>query len=401
MPMDLTPRITRVVLENYKSIAFCDVRLGPLTILVGPNGAGKSNFLDALRFLSQATSGPTSKAFHDRNGFFRVIRRGIKSDAHIGVRIEFLTAHGVSGFYAARFRPRNKDDYVVAHERCSLDVPPPMNGYEVRDGSVVLGNVPGQNVLGIDQLQLPIAASSVVFKPVFDLLQGCQFYSFNPTNFRQPVPSDTANDLAADGGNLANVASRMALQNPDAWHRVVEYLRVILPALDSAETVELRGYRTLEFVVSHGSHSFSPQDMSDGTLRALAVLIALFQHRGGASGVQSVAIEEPEGAVHPAAAGVLFDAMREASASVQVMAATHSADLLDKDDIDSEAILSVELEDGVTKIGHVDETGRKALRDRLYTAGELMRMNYLRPEPQKVPTETEMESLLFGDPIPA
>jgi hypothetical protein len=29
------PLITRVVLENYKSIAYCDVKLGPLSILVG------------------------------------------------------------------------------------------------------------------------------------------------------------------------------------------------------------------------------------------------------------------------------------------------------------------------------------------------------------------------------
>ena len=42
--------ISRVRIENYKSIARCDVRLGPLTFLVGRNGAGKSNFLDALRF---------------------------------------------------------------------------------------------------------------------------------------------------------------------------------------------------------------------------------------------------------------------------------------------------------------------------------------------------------------
>lgn len=46
--------LTRVVLQNYKSIAACDVQLGPLTFLIGPNGAGKSNFLDALRFVTDS-----------------------------------------------------------------------------------------------------------------------------------------------------------------------------------------------------------------------------------------------------------------------------------------------------------------------------------------------------------
>lgn len=32
------PFIGRLRLKNYKSIAQCDVSLGPLTILVGPNG---------------------------------------------------------------------------------------------------------------------------------------------------------------------------------------------------------------------------------------------------------------------------------------------------------------------------------------------------------------------------
>jgi predicted ATPase len=50
------PFITRVRIQGYKSIKACDVELGELSILVGPNGSGKSNFLDALRFVSDALS---------------------------------------------------------------------------------------------------------------------------------------------------------------------------------------------------------------------------------------------------------------------------------------------------------------------------------------------------------
>src|SRR3989440_12533479 len=45
------PFVRRVRIRGYKSIAFCDVTLEPLTVLVGRNAAGKSNFLDALAFL--------------------------------------------------------------------------------------------------------------------------------------------------------------------------------------------------------------------------------------------------------------------------------------------------------------------------------------------------------------
>lgn len=48
------PFVRRVRLQNYKSIARCDLELHPLTFLVGRNGSGKSNFLDALSFVADS-----------------------------------------------------------------------------------------------------------------------------------------------------------------------------------------------------------------------------------------------------------------------------------------------------------------------------------------------------------
>ena len=42
-------------------------------------------------------------------------------------------------------------------------------------------------------------------------------------------------------------------------------------------------------------------------------------------------------------------------------------------------LLPVESEQGVTRIGPLDEAGRTAIRDRLYTPGELLRLNQLKP----------------------
>jgi AAA15 family ATPase/GTPase len=77
--MTTQSRITRVVLKNYKSIAACDVPLGPLTILVGPNGAGKSNFLDAMRFCRDALRTPLDEVFAKRNTNLQHLRRSIRS----------------------------------------------------------------------------------------------------------------------------------------------------------------------------------------------------------------------------------------------------------------------------------------------------------------------------------
>jgi predicted ATPase len=376
--MESRALITRVVLENYKSIAFCDVKLGPLSILVGPNGAGKSNFLDALRFLSELMNGPVETAFQNREGFSNVLRRGLSSTDHLGLRVEFVTSEGIAGLYSVRFAPRESTDYIMEREALAL------GGFRV-DATV--------------EVAAPSMARAPKLAPAVRLLSGCRFYYLVPNSFRQPIPSNRERVLFRDGANLANVVHHISRTNRIVFDRITQYLKAIYPALQAVESTEAGTYRVLQFRESE--EIFHPLQVSDGTMRSLAVLVALFQRMAGAENVSLIGLEEPETALHPAAAGVLFDAMHEASTSVQVIATTHSADLLDKKEIDTDAILSVELVDGTTRIGHLDHTGRQALKQELYTPGELMRMNYLRPEPSKMPDDSEIETLLFEGLVPA
>ena len=95
---------------------------------------------------------------------------------------------------------------------------------------------------------------------------------------------------------------------------------------------------------------FPASNMSDGTLRAFGVLLALFQGAGnGDSKRRLVGIEEPEAALHPAAAGVLVDALREAAGHAQILVTSHSPDLLDNDEFSDDSILAVVAEHGETK----------------------------------------------------
>jgi predicted ATPase len=63
------PFLRRVRIRGYKSIAFRDVTLEPLTILVGRNASGKSNFLDALAFLRDLMEVRVTGAVHNRKGW--------------------------------------------------------------------------------------------------------------------------------------------------------------------------------------------------------------------------------------------------------------------------------------------------------------------------------------------
>jgi predicted ATPase len=175
----------------------------------------------------------------------------------------------------------------------------------------------------------------------------------------------------------------------DAKQRVNSYLSRIVRGVADAETLILGSQETVEFrqAVKGQKHPwrFLAASMSDGTLRAFGILLALFQINARQPNPPPlIGLEEPEMALHPAASGILLAALREASAATQVMVTSHSPDLLDDSSIPTEAILAVDNEEGVTKIGPIDEAGRSVLKDSLFTPGELLRQNQLAPDPSSV-----------------
>lgn len=115
--------------------------------------------------------------------------------------------------------------------------------------------------------------------------------------------------------------------------------------------------------------------------------MALLQGSDGKLGnVPLVAVEEPEVALHPAAAGVLFDILRESSDSRQVIVTSHSPELLDHSDIQPDDLLSVEMKNGSTMLAPIDKTSKEALRQKLYTPGELLRLNQLTTDADQLPS---------------
>ena len=64
---------------------------------------------------------------------------------------------------------------------------------------------------------------------------------------------------------------------------------------------------------------------------------------------------------------------------------------MDSDAIPASSILAVLSEHGETKIGPLDEAGRSMLKEHLFTAGELLRMDQLRPDPNlRSPNQLEL-----------
>ncbi|MGC2660740.1 MAG: AAA family ATPase, partial [Bryobacteraceae bacterium] len=194
--------------------------------------------------------------------------------------------------------------------------------------------------------------------------------------------SGPADVMEPNGSNIASVFDRISVENPYAAKRITDYMQRIVPGLRTISSETFKTYKLLNFEyesANSGSHTFLASSMSDGTLRAFGVLVALFQRAGNESRPTLIAIEEPETGLHPAAAGILFDALAEGSRFGQLIVSSHSPDLLESPEISTGSILAVDAGGGTTRIASLNEAARSSLRDKLYTAGELLRMDQLKP----------------------
>jgi predicted ATPase len=401
--MTTQSRITRVALKNYKSVAACDVPLGPLTILVGPNGAGKSNFLDAMRFCRDALRTPLDQVFAKRYTNLQHLRhRSPANPESFGMRFDFVLDRGQEGHYSFEIGPQSPRGFEVRQETCVIrDSDGELrHSFDLKSGafySMLPAPIPAPSA---NRLFLVNASGGPEFLPVYELLSGMEFYTPNPEVMRNELDTTGSADiLDADGENIASVLDRLSQTQEATKARIDQYLGAIVPGFQRVEAEEIKFYKLLNFYfAAAGSpepNEFLASAMSDGTLRALALLVALFQNAGSDSRVSLIGIEEPEAGLHPAATAVLLDAFREASESVQVVVTSHSTDLLDNPGGPSDAIRAVSWENGQSEILGIDNASRSVLHDRLYTAGELLRMGRLLPEAHTPSEASESEVFLF------
>ena len=381
--------ITRVVLKNYKSIAACDVQLGPLTFLVGRNGSGKSNFLDALRFVADALNTSLGHAIRDRGGIKEVRRRATRPPNHFGIHLNFTLPNGSMGYYALRLKFHSRERYGVHREICRVKSALPSvpdTYFHVNNGKVDT-SVKVAPASATDRLYLVNASGLPEFRPVYDTFSRMGFYSLNLDKIRDLQSPDPGDIFIRDGSNLTSVIAKLS---PQVIEHIEEYLTKVVPGVRGVKVKIFGPKETLAFRqdIAGAKHpwQFLANNMSDGTLRALGILVALFQGYDDAQKrVPLVGIEEPEIALHPGAVGALLDALRDAAHRTQVIVTTHSPDLLEDKHLDVDSILAVEADDGDTVIARVDDASRSVVQDRLFTVGELLRSNQLQPDPTALP----------------
>lgn len=391
--------ISRVKIRNFKSIASCDVKLSDLCVLVGLNGAGKSNFLDVFSFAADACNTTLDTAIRNRGGLGSVRRKSAGHPNNFGMSFNFNLIDGRNGFFAFEIAALPEERFEIRREIAHISDRDFSKEFyfSVERGQVIRFSESNTKPdIRPDRLFLTSVAGLRPFDVMFDAISSMSVYDINPDHFRFPRPHGAGDRLSSSGENLASVLRRMYYSDQNVYKRICEYLTKIVKGIQDVAPKSLGPTETIQFsqFVQGASNpwKFDALNMSSGTLRSLGVLVALFHQEAGSNHrTPFIGIEEPEGTIHPGAAAVLMDAIIEASTNRQILITTHSPELLDHPGVKEENLFVVASERNESRIGSADPASRRAMRDSLLTAGELLRSNQLSVEIDERNTVTQRD----------
>jgi predicted ATPase len=360
--------LKKIHVAGWKSIKDQTIDLTPLTVVIGANGAGKSNLLSLFELLNALFANtPSFRNYVGLNGFGdSLLHFGERETPVAELELTFSANTGETSYFS-RWASAVRGSLIFTEERVTFQ-----RMGVARPTVVDLGS-------GHAESNLPQAADDGNQTAIvaLKLLRSCRLFHFHDTSdssaARKPCYVEANRFLYPDAGNLAAVLYLFREQHPAAFHRIVATVRQMVPDFDGfvLEPSELNPTQILLNWTHKGrEYEFGPHQLSDGTLRFIALATLLLQPNEKLPLL--IALDEPELGLHPAALEVLAGMAKSAALHSQLIFATQSSVFLDH--FEPENILVVSSRSGSSEFQRLDAKRLEAWRAD-YTLGEIWEKN--------------------------
>ncbi|HEV7223166.1 MAG TPA: AAA family ATPase [Pirellulales bacterium] len=361
--------LKRIRIAGWKSIRDATLAPSAVTVLVGANGAGKSNLVSFFRMLNRLIADDLQLHIGRSGGANAVLHFGAKRTPVMETELNFQTPQGENR-YEARFAAAAGDSLIFAEERIEFQ----------RAG---IQRAPPPHMLGGGHRETALKASAdggnQTAAVIRSLLGRCRVFHFHDTSdassLRRSCYVNANRHLYPDGGNAAAMLYLYRETRPVIYRRILSTIRQMAPFIDDfvLEPDKLNVNNiTLKWKQPGTDYEFGPHQLSDGTLRMIALTTLLLQPEDDLPLL--IALDEPELGLHPAAIGVLGSLARKASHHCQIMLATQSTNFIDCFELGD--IVIVKNSGGVTSLERPDlESLKEWLED--YSVGELWEKNVI------------------------
>jgi predicted ATPase len=344
-------------LVDFKSFARASVNLfKPLTVLIGPNGSGKTNLIEAIELLAFIASGAPLHDVTDvgRGGGLEV-RGGLQSCARRGAsqftlsfrsQVPFRGVREICAYQVtirATPTPEIQSESLQIGDRVLFDANHRGSGglLDVWYDNFTKGrNKPTTTISANSSVLAQYATIATKNKQIADCVRAVDIvrhhlrraYVFDPSpRLMRGYDRIGNNVLRRDGANLSSVLYDLTKTTLglETLHRITERIR----QLPEEPFVEI-GFETtrlndviLGFRAEASGSLNDARLLSDGTLRALAVLTAMETCEKHSR----LVVEEFDNGIHPTRVAMLCDALIETATrrNLNALVTTHNPATLD------------------------------------------------------------------------
>lgn len=375
-------KLKRLKVQGFRSLRDVDLELRDLTVLIGANGSGKSNLLSLLRLVHAAVSTDLQFRIATDGNASSVLHYGPKHTNEIRVDLE-IGGGPESSEYGFTLSLAAPDRLIFAEERI-----------RARPGP---GEEPFAKLRSLNQLESTLASLAQVketphastAREIVKVLGRVQAYHFHDTSrtaqVRLTQDVDRNRGLLADGANLASFLHMLRHVHPQHYQVILGNIRQVVPYLKDFELApEKLNEKSilLRWRDRNPDYEFGAHQLSDGSLRAIALITALLQPEELMPSV--FVIDEPELGLHPLAVSHIGSLIKALSSTRQVVVATQSPRILSQ--VEPEDVVVVEREEDERGFG--SSTFRRLSAEGLarwrgeYDLGALFEMNVTGGAPQ-------------------
>jgi AAA15 family ATPase/GTPase len=342
--------LSKLRVQHYKSLFDTEVNLEPLTVFIGPNGSGKSNICEALAILSdflQRLIDIGNNAGNIKDFFAQSLQAVSKNQPSLESKfwhgkLDYLSFE-ISTFSKTENKPSEKSENLL---ELSVNFDYPQQNVSI--------NIP-KNASNLSDRYAPsirqfLVSNKYPDSPIANALRKIGIYDFAPVNLSSNTPS--TGSMERTGQGIAYALVDILHANRKSFDELEERLTRLVPNIQRIALPRANNQTfLLELIDRYSEHHIPASDISDGTLRILAFLTALYQEETPSI----ICFEEIENGVHPWLLHKMMELLKTVSTEgitgkpVQVLITTHSPVLLNY--VEPHQVRAVELDnEGKTQV---------------------------------------------------
>jgi len=346
--------LKEIEIAGFKSIQKMKLGFNKINVLIGANGAGKTNFIELFKLLIAITNNRLQYYIGRNGGANALLHYGIKTTQQMTAQFSLETEPNIYGF------------------RLSYA---PVNTLIIEENLNSAPRKVGEESLFFDKLRTDSRKEITQYR-VF------HFHDTSDTaQMRGNCEINNNRILLNDGSNLAAILYKLQKIQPAYYKRIIKTIRKIAPFFDDflLEPLTINPHDIqLRWRARESDYELGPHQMSDGTLRTMALITLLLQPEEDLPSL--IILDEPELGLHPYAISLIAALIRSASVYTQVILATQSTNLLDH--FEPEDVIVVEQRQGRSLFKRLEPNKLTAWLEE-YSLSELWEKNVIGGSPSR------------------